>query len=95
IRTVILDPRNDRMDERTEALLYAAARRQHIVEKILPALEAGHLVLCDRFVDSSLAYQGAGRRIGIATIASINAFATEGVSPDFTFYLAVDSHTGL
>lgn len=59
------------MDERTEALLYAAARRQHLVEKILPALEAGHLVLCDRFVDSSLAYQGAGRRIGIAPIASL------------------------
>ena len=59
------------MDERTEALLYAAARRQHLVEKILPALEAGHLVLCDRFVDSSLAYQGAGRRIGIAPIASV------------------------
>ena len=95
IRTVILDPRNDRMDERTEALLYAAARRQHLVEKILPALEAGHLVLCDRFVDSSLAYQGAGRRIGIAPIASINAFATEGVSPDFTIYLDVDSDTGL
>ena len=65
IRTVILDPRNDRMDERTEALLYAAARRQHLVEKILPALEAGHLVLCDRFVDSSLAYQGAGRKLGL------------------------------
>ena len=80
---------------RTEALLYAAARRQHLVEKILPALEAGHLVLCDRFVDSSLAYQGAGRRIGIAPIASINAFATEGVSPDFTIYLDVDSDTGL
>ncbi|MRI75360.1 dTMP kinase, partial [Enterococcus mundtii] len=95
IRTVILDPRNDRMDERTEALLYAAARRQHLVEKILPALEAGHLVLCDRFVDSSLADQGAGRRIGIAPVASINAFATEGVSPDFTIYLDVDSDTGL
>lgn len=59
------------MDERTEALLYAAARRQHLVEKILPALEAGHLVLCDRFVDSSLAYQGAGRRIGIAPLLQL------------------------
>ncbi|MGC2993818.1 dTMP kinase, partial [Enterococcus faecalis] len=65
IRTVFLDPRNVRMDERTEALLYAAARRQLLVEKILPALEAGHLVLCDRFVDSALANQRAGRCIWV------------------------------
>lgn len=95
IRAVILDPKNDRMDERTEALLYAAARRQHLVEKILPALAEGHIVLCDRFVDSSLAYQGAGRRIGVAEIAKMNEFATEGTTPDFTLYLDVDSDTGL
>lgn len=83
------------MDERTEALLYAAARRQHLMEKILPALEAGQIVLCDRFVDSSLAYQGAGRRIGVKAIASINEFAIEGTVPDFTVYLDVDSDTGL
>ncbi len=64
IRKIILDPRNEEMDERTEALLYAAARRQHLIEVVLPALNAGHIVICDRFVDSSLAYQGAGRRIG-------------------------------
>lgn len=95
IRSVILDPKNDRMDERTEALLYAAARRQHLVEKILPALTKGSIVLCDRFVDSSLAYQGAGRRIGISEIARLNEFATEGTTPDFTLYLDIDSDTGL
>ena len=95
IRNIILDPKNTEMDERTEALLYAAARRQHLVEKILPAIEAGKLILCDRFVDSSLAYQGAGRRIGMAEVASINEFAIESVTPDLTLYLDVDSDTGL
>lgn len=95
IRKIILDPRNEAMDERTEALLYAAARRQHLVEKIFPALSEGKIVLCDRFVDSSLAYQGAGRRIGLSAIASINEFAVEGTTPDFTLYLDVDSDTGL
>lgn len=95
IRAVILDPKNARMDERTEALLYAAARRQHLVEKVLPALSEGSIVLCDRFVDSSLAYQGAGRRIGVSEIARLNEFATEGTTPDFTLYLDIDSDTGL
>lgn len=95
IRKIILDPRNEEMDERTEALLYAAARRQHLVEVIMPALNDGKIVICDRFVDSSLAYQGAGRRIGIPEIAKINEFATEGTVPDFTLYLDVDSDTGL
>ncbi|MFN6859216.1 dTMP kinase [Enterococcus hirae] len=95
IRAVILDPKNDRMNERTEALLYAAARRQHLVEKVLPALSEGSIVLCDRFVDSSLAYQGAGRRIGVSEIARLNEFATEGTTPDFTLYLDIDSDTGL
>jgi len=95
IRSIILDPSHTEMDERTEALLYAAARRQHLVEVILPALNAGKIVICDRFVDSSLAYQGAGRRIGMKDIAEINEFATEGTTPDFTLYLDVDSDTGL
>ncbi|GGI65802.1 thymidylate kinase [Enterococcus alcedinis] len=95
IRQIILDPRNEEMDERTEALLYAAARRQHLVEVILPALNEGKIIICDRFVDSSLAYQGAGRRIGMTEIAQINEFATEGTSPNFTLYLDVDSDTGL
>lgn len=95
IRRIILDPKNQEMDERTEALLYAAARRQHLIEVILPALNAGKIVICDRFVDSSLAYQGAGRRIGMTEIAQINEFAIEGTRPDFTLYLDVDSDTGL
>lgn len=95
IRKIILDPKNEEMDERTEALLYAAARRQHLVEVILPALNEGKIVICDRFVDSSLAYQGAGRRIGIPEIQKINDFAIEGTKPDFTLYLDVDSDTGL
>lgn len=95
IRQIILDPKNEEMDERTEALLYAAARRQHLVEVILPALSAGKIVICDRFVDSSLAYQGAGRRIGMPEIRKINEFAIEGTKPDFTLYLDVDSDTGL
>lgn len=95
IRRLILDPRNEEMDDRTEALLYAAARRQHLIEVILPALEAEKVVLCDRFVDSSLTYQGAGRRIGMEGVAAINEFATEGVQPDFTLYLDIDSDEGL
>lgn len=95
IRQIILNPDHQQMDERTEALLYAAARRQHLVEVILPALNAGKIVVCDRFVDSSLTYQGAGRRIGMKEIAQINEFATEGLTPDFTLYLDVDSDTGL
>lgn len=95
IRQIILDPQNEEMDERTEALLYAAARRQHLVQVILPALSAGKIVICDRFVDSSLAYQGAGRRIGMPDIRKINEFATEGTKPNFTLYLDVDSDTGL
>lgn len=95
IRDLILDPNNEEMDVRTEALLYAAARRQHLIEVIMPALAAGHIVLCDRFVDSSLAYQGAGRRIGIESVAQINEFATEGLQPNFTLYLDIDSDEGL
>lgn len=95
IRHVILDPSNDRMDDRTEALLYAAARRQHLIEKVWPALDEDKIVLCDRFVDSSLAYQGAGRGIGIEEVAKINEFAIEGTTPDITLYLDVDSDTGL
>lgn len=95
IRQIILNPNHRQMDERTEALLYAAARRQHLVEVIMPALNEGKIVICDRFVDSSLTYQGAGRRIGMKEIAQINEFATEGLEPDFTLYLDVDSDTGL
>lgn len=95
IRNIILDPTHMEMDVRTEALLYAASRRQHVVETIMPALEAGKIVVSDRFVDSSLVYQGVGRNIGIDEVAEINAFATEGLIPDLTLYLDVDAQTGL
>lgn len=95
IRRVILDRNNTDMEERTEALLYAAARRQHLVEVILPALQAGKIVICDRFVDSSIAYQGAARKIGVEAVAKMNEFATGGLTPQLTLYLDVDSDTGL
>lgn len=95
IREVIIDPSHQEMDDRTEALLFAAGRRQHVTEKIRPALEAGQVVLCDRFVDSSIAYQGAGRKIGVKEVASINQFATENLVPDLTLYLDVDAQVGL
>lgn len=95
IRELILNPTNTEMDIRTEALLYAAGRRQHLVEKIIPALKAGKIVICDRFVDSSLAYQGVARGIGISEVAEINQFATENLSPDLTVYLDIEAHAGL
>lgn len=95
IRQVILDPKNTEMDERTEALLYAAARRQHLIEKVLPAKEAGNLILCDRFIDSSIAYQGAARGIGEEEVLKINEFAIEGNYPDLTIYLDVPSEVGI
>lgn len=83
------------MDGRTEALLYAAARRQHLVEKIIPALNEGKLVICDRFLDSSLAYQGYARGLGIDEVLKINEFALEGYIPDLTFYLDIESEVAL
>lgn len=95
IREVILNKNNTEMDPRTEALLYAAARRQHLVEKVLPALDKGAIVLCDRFIDSSLAYQGYARGIGIDEVFSINRFAIEDVMPDLTVYFDVPVEVGL
>jgi dTMP kinase len=95
IRAVLLDRNNTGMDGRTEALLYAAARRQHYMEKIVPLLEQGFTVLCDRFIDSSLAYQGHARGLGIGRILRINEFAIDGAFPDLTLYLDVDPETGL
>lgn len=83
------------MDARTEALLFAASRRQHLVEKVQPALDAGQIVLCDRFIDSSLAYQGYARGIGVEEIMSINQFAIESYMPDLTLYLKVPPEIGL
>ncbi|MFC0472859.1 dTMP kinase [Halalkalibacter kiskunsagensis] len=95
IREVILDVAHTEMDSRTEALLYAAARRQHLVEKVIPALEEGKIVLCDRFLDSSLAYQGYARGIGFDDIRAINEFAICGSLPDLTLFFDVDPAIGL
>jgi len=95
IREVILNKENTAMDSRTEALLYAAARRQHLVERIIPALEQGMIVLCDRFIDSSLAYQGHARGLEIEEIYSINTFAIADVMPDRTLYFDIDPNEGL
>ena len=95
IRNVILDPKNTAMDSKTEALLYAASRRQHLVEKVIPALEAGKIVICDRFIDSSLAYQGYARHLGIENVYAINQFAVEGHMPDTTIFLNLNYNDGL
>ncbi|MEH7492282.1 dTMP kinase [Neobacillus niacini] len=95
IRSVILDKNNTKMEGRTEALLYAAARRQHLVEKVIPSLNEGKIVLCDRFVDSSLAYQGYARGLGISEVFSINKFAIGDLMPDLTLYLDLDPKIGL
>jgi dTMP kinase len=95
IRKVILDKANTAMDPRTEALLYAAARRQHLIEKVKPALESGKMVICDRFVDSSLAYQGHARGLGINEVLNINQFAIENMMPDLTIYFDIKPEEGL
>ena len=95
IRNVILDKANTAMDPRTEALLYAASRRQHLVEKVWPAVKEGKIVICDRYLDSSLAYQGGARGLGIDNILNINMFATEGTFPDLTLLFDIDPEVGL
>ena len=95
IREVILDSDHSAMDGKTEALLYAAARRQHLVEKIIPALEQNKIVLCDRFIDSSLAYQGVARDLGIDEVLHINLFAIEKYMPDCTIFFDVPPEVGL
>jgi len=95
IRKIILDPKNTMMDAKTEALLYAASRRQHLVEKVFPAMEEGKIVICERFLDSSLAYQGFGRQLGFDEVLSINLFAIDNTYPDMTIYLDVDEQVGL
>ncbi|MFJ7700774.1 dTMP kinase [Lysinibacillus fusiformis] len=95
IRSIILNPAHTAMDERTEALLYAAARSQHYFEKVQPALDAGKLVICDRFIDSSLAYQGYARGIGIDEVLSINEFAIGKKLPDMTILFDIAPEVGL
>ncbi len=95
IRNVILDKANTNMDPRTEALLYAASRRQHLVEKVWPALKEGKIVICDRYLDSSLAYQGGARDLGVENILNVNLFATENTWPDLTLLFDITPEEGL
>ena len=95
IRQVILDSDHTSMDAKTELLLYIASRRQHLVERVLPVLAAGKVVLMDRFIDSSVAYQGYGRGLSVEDIEWLNQFATDGLKPDLTLYFDLDVEEGL
>lgn len=95
IREIILDVGNKEMTGTTEALLYAAARAQHVEEKIIPAVNAGKIVICDRFVDSSIAYQGAARGLGSDVIMQINKFALGGIMPDITLFFNLSPEKGI
>src|SRR5690625_579700 len=95
IREIILNKDHTKMDAKTEALLYAAARRQHLVEKILPALADGKIDLCDRFIDSSLAYQGYARGLGIDEVFAINEFAIQDCMPTLTLIFNIEPKKGL
>lgn len=95
IRSLLLDFVDESMDARTEAMLFAASRRQHVVEVIRPALEADQVVLCDRYIDSSLAYQGVARGLGIEEVYALNLFAIEDLIPDLTLFIDVKPEVGL
>lgn len=95
IRNILLDLDNINLDYKTEALLYAASRRQHLVEVILPALNSGKIVICDRYVDSSLAYQGYARGLGIEEVYKINQYAIDDVLPNLTILIDVSPEIGL
>lgn len=95
IRRLLLDPRHHEMAARTEMLLFAASRAQLVAEVIAPALARGLVVVCDRYVDASLAYQGAGRNLGIEVVRAVNAAATGGLSPALTLLLDLDPAVGL
>lgn len=95
IRNIIVDVNNTNMDPKTEALLYAASRRQHLVEKVFPALEKGQIVICDRFVDSSMVYQGIARQLGIDEVYEMNLFATENILPIRTIFFDIKPELGL
>ena len=89
IRAVILDGKNTAMTDECEALLYAAARAQHLSDTVLPALEAGKTVLCDRYIFSSFAYQGYGRGLDMGFLRAVNSFALQGHMPDITLFLDI------
>jgi dTMP kinase len=94
IRTILLNPENEEMQYQTEVLLYAASRAQHVREKITPALDNNMIVLCDRFVDASIAYQGYGLEMPLADIQSINKFATGGLVPHRTYLIDLPPDVG-
>ena len=93
LREILLDKDNKEMEAVTEMLIYAASRAQHVREKVMPALERGEIVICDRFVDSSVAYQAYGRGLG-DMVAEVNSHATGGLEPDITFWLDIDRESG-
>lgn len=93
LREIVLDKQYMEMDYMTEALIYAAARAQHVEQIIKPALEGGKTVICDRFIDSSIVYQGYGRKLGDC-VRVINEYAVRGCFPDITFLLKVDPEIG-
>lgn len=95
IRDLILDPANTEIFPLTELILYAASRAQHVVQVIKPAVEAGKIVICDRFVDSSYAYQGCGRGVDLKVVADVNRVAIDGMIPDITFFLDIDPEIAL
>ncbi len=95
IRQILLDPANTALVPRAELLLYAAARAQHVSEKVIPALQQGSIVICDRFTDATLAYQGFGRGLDINLILTLNEVATEGKRPDLTLLLDMPAEEGL
>ncbi len=94
IRSIILDVKNTKMTEETEALLYAASRMQHLKERVVPAIKRGDIVICDRFLDSSLAYQGYARGLGMESILKINHFALEHL-PNLTIFIDVKPEVAL
>lgn len=94
IRSIILDVKNTKMTKETEALLYAASRMQHLSERVVPAINEGKIVICDRFLDSSLAYQGYARGIGMDAVLQINHFALKHL-PDVTFFIDVTPDVAL
>jgi len=95
IRNLVLDKAHMEMHSMTEALLYAASRAQHVHEYIIPNVKAGKVVICDRYVDSSVVYQGHGRGLGIETVEAINSYATTGLTPDLTILLDLPPEIGL
>lgn len=95
IRNVILDKQNTEMDAKTEALLYAASRRQHLVENVWPLLKQGKIIISDRYIDSSLAYQGYARGLGIDEVYNINMFATDNSLPSLTILFDISPELGI